>query len=351
MMQKFLSIEFIKPSFYPDEFIEGKVQLCISTQMILNEINISLFQLENWIILSSVPVAETIREPLITFPLNIKQKLNIYTNLVNLSPGTFIFPFKFKLPKDINPCFEFPTAKEKAYIRYSLDVAIVSPYINGSTSSYILFKSRPKLNKDYKNLYSSSIDVYKWNMFSEGNTTLSASLLDNENNIKYGEEIHFNVDIDNTKGKLKTNEIKVMLLRKIVFKKKLNNQIKETINNACVVQKFKAAVSPTKKQNFKFSIQLKNMDNLLFNLKDEKLPYANITDMSFFLPSINSPILECNYTLKVSLYFDSFVAYKHRPRVLIPINICHQNPYEYQPYLNSINQNININNRNYQNIN
>ena len=77
--------------------------------------------------------------------------------------------------------------------------------------------------------------------------------------------------------------------------------------------------------------------------------------MSFFLPSVNSSILECTYRLRVTLYFESFVAYKHRPRVFIPINICHQSMQEYQA--NSyINQNINniqnnINMNNIQNIN
>ena len=106
------------------------------------------------------------------------------------------------------------------------------------------------------------------------------------------------------------------------------------------------------------------MDKDTFNLKNENLPYSNINDMSFFLPSVNSSILECTYRLRVTLYFDSFVAYKHRPRVFIPINICHQLMQEYQAnfyinqninniqnniYMNNIQNNINMNN--IQNIN
>ena len=93
MIKKFLSIEYIKPSFFDDEFIEGNVQLSPSTQVVLNEINISLYLLENWLLILSAPEGETIRDPILTFPLNIKQKLNIYSDLVNLSPGTFAFPF------------------------------------------------------------------------------------------------------------------------------------------------------------------------------------------------------------------------------------------------------------------
>ena len=99
------------------------------------------------------------------------------------------------------------------------------------------------------------------------------------------------------------------------------------------------------------------MDKDTFNLKNENLPYSNINDMSFFLPSVNSSVLECTYCLRITLYFDSFVAYKHRPRVFIPVNICHQSMQEYQANsyfnqnnINNIQNNINMNN-NQNNIN
>ena len=58
-------------------------------------------------------------------------------------------------------------------------------------------------------------------MFSEGNTVLNVNLNNNDNNIKYGENLCFNVEIDNSKGKLVDKEIKAVLFRKIDFKKKI----------------------------------------------------------------------------------------------------------------------------------
>ena len=345
IMNRFLEISFNKSSYFPDELITGYVQLSSSTQIIINEITLSIYLLENWIELTSVPTGDSNKKLLLSINLDIKKKLNIHTNLVSLIPGIFKFPFEFKLPVMVNPCFEFPAQEKKGYIRYSVDAQILSPYIQGATSTYIIFKSRPKMNnKDNKPLYTSSIDIYKWGMISEGNTTLSASLYNNETNIKYGEIINFNVDIDNKNGKLVANEIKVVLMRKIDFKKISSNEIKDSINNDCAVQKFKTLVNPGEKKNFNFFINLKDMDKNTFDLKNEKLPYTNINDISFFLPSLNSPIIDCTYTLRVTLYFDSFVQYKHRPRVYIPINICHQKVEEYMPYYLN-------NNNNYQNYN
>lgn len=351
--KKFLSITFRKTSFFPDEYIDGYIQLIPTTQTIMNDIVLSLYLLENWIQIASAPTGEANRELLLTMYLNIKKQLNIYTELVNLSPGTFNFPFKFKVPKKINPCFEYPTSSKKAYIRYSLDAKIISPYIQGSTSTYILFKSRPKINNQNNNLaFSSSVDIYKWNMLSEGKTTLNVKLVNDNNNIKYGDSIKLKVDIDNTNGKLATSEVKVVLIRKIDFINKKDKKIKDSISNDCVEKIFKAVVAPTKTENFDFIIELKDMDKSLFDLKNENLPYTNIKDISFFLPSVKSLILDCEYTLRATLYFNSFVGYKYRPRVLIPINISHQSNMEYQNSLNYFNQVVDNNNiNNYKNTN
>jgi hypothetical protein len=48
------------------------------------------------------------------------------------------------------------------------------------------------------------------------------------------------------------------------------------------------------------------------------------------MPSINGQIITCEYEIKVSLYFNCFVDYNHRPRVIIPIYIVHQLPIDYQ---------------------
>ena len=115
-LNKFLIISLNKATYFPDEFIDGSITINTSTQVILSDISISLFLLENWLELSSVPGGEANREQLLIMNLNIKRLLKLSTELINLSPGTFIFPFRFKLPKNLNPCFEYPSPAKKAYI-------------------------------------------------------------------------------------------------------------------------------------------------------------------------------------------------------------------------------------------
>ena len=49
--------------------------------------------------------------------------------------------------------------------------------------------------------------------------------------------------------------------------------------------------------------------------------YKDIEDNNFFVPSFNGFVIKCDYELKVSLYFENFVDYNHRPRITVPISL------------------------------
>ena len=59
-----------------------------------------------------------------------------------------------------------------------------------------------------------------------------------------------------------------------------------------------------------------------YNIKMDKV--------NFFMPTINGNIISCDYGIKISLYFNCFVAYDDRPRLVLPIYLVHQLPYDYQ---------------------
>ena len=63
---------------------------------------------------------------------------------------------------------------------------------------------------------------------------------------------------------------------------------------------------------------------------------------------MKSLLLDCSYTLKFTLYFDSHVKYEDRPRVVINIILCHQSFDEYKK--ENPNTNINANNNTKTNI-
>ena len=134
-------------TFYVDDFIEGQVELTSSVQTIINDINISLNSSEFWVTFSKElnrAINEDKKQQIIIQNLNIKEKLNIQTNLVAINPGKFTFDFKFKPPQILEPSFEFPVKGNKAYIRYFLTSNIILPYTRATTSAYIVLKKDKK---------------------------------------------------------------------------------------------------------------------------------------------------------------------------------------------------------------
>ena len=62
----------------------------------------------------------------------------------------YTFPFTYKLPEFINPSFEYPTEKYRAFLRYNISSKILSNEYPGNTSVYILIQAIPK--NDFDNL-------------------------------------------------------------------------------------------------------------------------------------------------------------------------------------------------------
>ena len=354
-----LTIRMNKTSFFTNEYIDGKIELNSAVPIVIDDIVITLTLLENWTNKSPEggQLEDTHNEPLVKMNLEVKKQLNINSNLVSLAAGKFTFPFYFKIQKDVPPCFEYATSYAKASIRYSLDANVISPYIQGRNSTYILLKSRPNLQQ--KNLqFQVSSNIHKWGLFDAGSTIFNISINNNGIDSFFGnEDINMNISIDNTNGKLNADEIKFTLNRTVAFKSRYS--VAKEFKDDCIIKKLKTETKVNEKKDFTFSMPLKELNNSMLDFSKAKLPYGNISDFNYFLKSVNSLIIECKYTLKGTLYFNKFVKYNDRPRIIIPINLCHQsvndynneiqNYYNSQNYNNQYNNNQINNNQNYNN--
>ena len=341
----FLNIILNKPSYFVDEYIDGRVELNSSVQVVLNDILLSFNLLENWISKGNEnnDIGDSNTTCILQMYLEIKKQLKINSNLVSLSPGKFTFPFLFKIPKAVICCFEYPTRMTSAYIRYSLSGQIISPYIQGNTSIYVLLKSRPVIQNKLLN-YSASTNIRKWGIFKSGSTSLNIVLFNNKDSFASGEAININIIVDNTNGKLVAKQCKITIIRHIILKAKYGKIIKDFQDN-CLTKTFDTHTNIKEKKEFPCSISLKDFDNSMLNHKEVKLPYVNITDINYFMPSVNSLIIECKYTLKGTLYFNNFIKHDDRPRIMIPIYLCHQSVEDYNKEVENYYKNqSNINN-------
>ena len=339
-----LKIILSKPSFFIDEFIEGQVELTSSVQIIINDINLVLNSIESWETFSkelNCNVSEKNNEAIVSVNLDVKRKLNIDSNLIALKAGKFNFGFKFQIPKPVAPSFEFPSAIEgKAYIRYYLVASIVSPYVSGNFNTYIILKQRQKIEMNKQVSFSVETFTHKVGIFDGGKVKMTVSSINGTDNFRFGDSAHFNINVDNSLGKLNSTECKIVMNRVISFKNKLSEK-KKTVTDELISKIVKMETLPKENKNFGVNLSLKDVTNNNFAIKEAKLPYTNIEDINFFLPTVKTILLECSYNIKFTLYFNSFVKYKDRPRIIMDMIMCHQS---FEEYKNEMDARVNMNN-------
>ena len=324
-------------SYFIGDFVEGQVELIITNvQVILNDINLILNSLQMWTSYfedTHMRLDEKKPEVIVSINLNIGQQLNMISDLITLNPGKYTFGFRFKIPDSINPSFEFPGIEGQAYIRYALVANIVSPYTNASTSTYLIIKRRQKIEMNKQVSFTTENVVHKWGLFDGGKTAMKITSINGSDNFKFGENVKFDINIDNTKGKMNSAECKVVLIREVVFKSDFG-ETKKTIKNELLTQTVKTFTKSGENKSFPFTLTLKNIENKNFNTQSANIPYTNVVDLNYFLPTINTFILECKYSLEFTLDFEKFVKNSDLPKITMNIIICHQSMDEYNQEMN-----------------
>ena len=93
-------IETKKFDYFIDECVEGTITLQNQAPMVLSDIYLDLFLLENWVCKENdnQSYSDINRQPLLCVKVGINKILKIESDLINLSAGYFHFPFKFRLP-------------------------------------------------------------------------------------------------------------------------------------------------------------------------------------------------------------------------------------------------------------
>ena len=327
-MNKPITISTTKLDYFKDDYVEGTIILQNQLPIVLSDINLNLYLCESWTYTesSSQSYGELNTQPLLCVKVGINKILNIDTELINLSAGMFNFPFKFKLPNYLQPCFEFPLPNRRGYLRYSLEAKFISPYIQGCSSIYLIVKARPKvLNSPLS--YSSVMNIHKWGLFDQGTTLLKASYL--TNNFRVNELANIKVEINNMRGKLKVTSCEIDVIRKVGFKKKNEDKNQYEIENNIYYKLFQVDVEPMNQKTYDFTIELKDNEKNNFNYLNVANPYPNLVDISYMMPSVDGAIIKCDYRIMVTIYFNSYVTSGYLPKVTLPISITHQSQEDY----------------------
>ena len=322
-----LQIKLRQYDLFPGQVAEGSIILHNPGAMLLNDIYLHLIYIESWKIQGETIVAELTENIIGSICIGIAKILKVNGALINLNPGVYNFPFQFKIPENIPPCFEFPRNSVKGYIRYTFKANIYSQYTKGEGSVGLFVKARPKIYK--APLVSSDTQhMKKMGMIDQGSTTLQVTLKGTSYLIKG--KIPISVEIDNTQGKAKVKSVVVKLVRRIQFRKV--QEFKDRLVQEKVIRStsYNVNVPPnTKSQILNYDFQVDDATIISFAYSGLSNPYPRLANLFYVMPSVDSVAIKCFYFLIVTLDFAAMISQQYLPKVSFPLHLNHQEMQDY----------------------
>ena len=316
-----------KDYYFESQIIEGEIYLDINQNIIITDIKLSLKKIECFLYKETEKnISTEIKNEIIKEQNTyINQYLGIQSDKITLNQGSYKFPFKFTLPPNLHPSFEYPSQTKSAYIRYILIAELISPTIKALASKYILIKSRPIViehnirNDDEKNIWSMGI-------IPRGSSRIAVFTV--SNNYRINDIIPITVDVYNENSKNQVKYIKITFKRFITFIDKNKNRFH--FFNTFYRDNYEVNVPAGKNKSFHFDIQLRDNELKGLSYDKEMNPYQNLNDLNLLLPTLKSSLISCEYTIKVTAYFSIFTPHNCRPRVELPLFISAQNIDDYK---------------------
>ena len=294
-----LEIEENKSMFFSGEMIKGKIIFYYENPPVISVVKLSLIMKEFWYHNSK--------------QIEFKTEKTINTRNIELL-NKFDSNFSFQIPYNLNSSFEFNSFNYNIYIRYFLIAELHSLEENHVNQKLIIIKSIGKYSPSNFIQFGSNINIMKF--INLGNCLASVKL--KQNNIKMGEFLELAVNVNNN-SKYNIKEIKINLIRDIIFRNEKEFKERQIIGRkifSWIVESGKE-----KQNNFLLKIEDSKLQN--FDLRTFKNPYQNI-EIQDLINSVSTNYIECKYSLKITFYFNHFVTFEQRPRIFLPINICHK---------------------------
>lgn len=294
-----LEIEENKSMFFSGEMIKGKIIFLYENPPVISVVKLSLIMKEFWYHNSK--------------QIEFKTEKTINTRSIELL-NKFDSDFSFQIPYNLNSSFEFNSFNYNIYIRYFLIAELHSLEENHVNQKLIIIKSIGKYSPSNFIQFGSNINIMKF--INLGNCLASVKL--KQNNIKMGEFLELAVNVNNN-SKYNIKEIKINLIRDIIFRNEKEFKERQIIGRK--IFSWIVESGQEKQNNFLLKIEDSKLQN--FDLRTFKNPYQNI-EIQDLINSVSTNYIECKYSLKITFYFNHFVAFAQRPRIFLPINICHK---------------------------
>ena len=330
-----LTIQFNKESYYEGQKVEGTIILEPKQNLVMNDILIKFKQSEYFVYVvdENNTISDINSQMFFEKRMNAGEYMNMGSQMISLTPGTYKFPFQFTLPRDIPPSFEYPFRNRRASLRYTFSAELLSPYVKSLSETYMWIKARP-INIPSAIKHETYVKVKNVGILSRGQSGIA--LFTMANNFRINDMLPFTVDIYNEDCAIRVTGIKISIKRIVTFMKGGKEYQKRT---AILRKRYPCACEKNSKNSFHYDdIQIRDNDLKDIDFNKSLNPYPFIDDVNLLMPNIKTNLIKCEYSLKATSYFDYSVLEKSRPRVEMPIYVTHQLQREYE-YEKNTNEN------------
>ena len=330
-----LTIQFNKESYYEGQKVEGTIILEPKQNLVMNDILIKFKQSEYFVYVvdENNTISDINSQCFFEKRINAGEYMNMGSQMISLTPGSYKFPFQFTLPKDIPPSFEYPFRNRRASLRYTFSAELLSPYVKSLSETYMWIKARP-INIPSAIKHENYVKVKNLGILSRGQS--GVALFTMANNFRINDMLPFTVDIYNEDCAIRVTGVKISIKRIVTFMKGGKEYQKRT---AILRKRYPCLCEKNTKNSFHYDdIQIRDNDLKDIDFNKSLNPYPFIDDVNLLMPNIKTNLIKCEYSLKATSYFDYSVLEKSRPRVEMPIYVTHQLQREYE-YEKNTNEN------------
>ena len=322
-----LTIQFNKESYYEGQTVEGTIILEPKQNLVMNDILIKFKQSEYFVYVvdENNTISDINSQMFFEKRINAGEYMNMGSQMISLTPGSYKFPFQFTLPRDIPPSFEYPFHNRRASLRYTFSAELLSPYVKSLSETYIWIKARP-INIPSAIKHENYVKVKNVGILSRGQS--GVALFTMANNFRINDMLPFTVDIYNEECAIRVTGVKISIKRIVTFMKGGKEYQKRT---AILRKRYPCICEKNSKNSFHYDdIQIRDNDLKDIDFNKSLNPYPFIDDVNLLMPNIKTNLIKCEYSLKATSYFDYSVLEKNRPRVEMPIYVTHQLQREYE---------------------
>jgi hypothetical protein len=322
-----IKLEFKHNGYYENQFVDGTIIFLPSEKIEIDEISIEIKMIQSFRVteLNNENSNGFLQQKIFFKRLNLPKILETSkTKKFPMKSGINKIPFKFFLPKNIPPSFEYPRENKKAFIRYIFKCEIISGKEKYKSEQYLIIKQRPFIYPQRTKLKLQDKKLVKaLGTVTKGETSLT--VFTPSKNIAINSPINYTIDIDNINCEDQVTGLKFKVIRTVTFKKD-NNKVFTYETNIIKKKYSLKCLKNEKKENCEFNdVLLKDNDLKEIKFSDKINPYLGIiSDLNLLMPSLETPIIKCEYKIIISLLFDSKVFKKDRPTIVVPIYAPHQ---------------------------